>query len=110
MKEKVIISVLCSILIIIGILNVSCGPVKKQSEVTGKNNRIVSEERYKVISDENDTYSFQAADENEPEDEVITLKLHALSARMIVNPVSMRLENERIKDLLMKLRALLQEA
>ena len=33
-----------------------------------------------------------------------------LSARMIVNPVSMRLENERIKDLLMKLRALLQEA
>lgn len=33
-----------------------------------------------------------------------------LSARMIVNPVSMRLENERIKDLLIKLRALLQEA
>lgn len=33
-----------------------------------------------------------------------------LSARMIVNPVSMRLENERIKDLLTKLRALLQEA
>ncbi len=83
MKEKVIISVLCSILIIIGILNVSCGPVKKQSEVTGKNNRIVSEERYKVISDENDTYSFQAVNENEPEDEDITLKLHALSACMI---------------------------
>lgn len=33
-----------------------------------------------------------------------------LSARMIVNPVSMRLENERIKDLLTKLRVLLQEA
>jgi len=33
-----------------------------------------------------------------------------LSARMIVNPVSMRLENERIKDLLTRLRALLQEA
>lgn len=33
-----------------------------------------------------------------------------LSARMIVNPVSMRLENERIKDLLTKLRELLQEA
>ena len=33
-----------------------------------------------------------------------------LSARMIVNPVSMRLENERIKELLTKLRALLQEA
>lgn len=33
-----------------------------------------------------------------------------LSARMIVNPVSMRLENDRIKDLLTKLRALLQEA
>ena len=33
-----------------------------------------------------------------------------LSARMIVNPVSMRLENERIKEFLTKLRALLQEA
>jgi len=33
-----------------------------------------------------------------------------LSARMIVNPVSMRLENERIKELITKLRVLLQEA
>lgn len=33
-----------------------------------------------------------------------------LSARMIVNPVSMRLENDRIKDLITKLRVLLQEA
>lgn len=33
-----------------------------------------------------------------------------LSARMIVNPVSMRLENDRIKELIMKLRVLLQEA
>ena len=33
-----------------------------------------------------------------------------LSARMIVNPVSMRMENERIKDLLTRLRVLLQEA
>lgn len=33
-----------------------------------------------------------------------------LSARMIVNPVSMRMENERIKDLLTKLRSVLQEA
>lgn len=33
-----------------------------------------------------------------------------LSARMIINPVSMRMENERIKELLMKLRVLLQEA
>ena len=32
-----------------------------------------------------------------------------LSARMIVNPVSMRMENERIKDLLAKLRTILQE-
>ena len=32
-----------------------------------------------------------------------------LSARMIVNPVSMRMENERIKDLLAKLRTVLQE-
>ena len=32
-----------------------------------------------------------------------------LSARMIVNPVSMRMENERIKDLLTKLRTILQE-
>ncbi len=32
-----------------------------------------------------------------------------LSARMIVNPVSMRMENERIKELLTKLRAVLQE-
>ena len=28
-----------------------------------------------------------------------------LSARMIVNPVSMRMESERIKELLMRLRA-----
>ena len=33
-----------------------------------------------------------------------------LSARMIVNPVSMRMENDRIKDLLTKLRKILQEA
>lgn len=33
----------------------------------------------------------------------------SLSARMIVNPVSMRMENERIKDLLAKLRTVLQE-
>lgn len=33
-----------------------------------------------------------------------------LSARMIVNPVSMRMENERIKELLTKLRTILQEA
>lgn len=32
-----------------------------------------------------------------------------LSARMIVNPVSMRMENERIKDLLAKLCTVLQE-
>lgn len=32
-----------------------------------------------------------------------------LSARMIVNPVSMRMENERIKELLTKLRVVLQE-
>ena len=32
-----------------------------------------------------------------------------LSARMIVNPVSMRMENERIKELLIKLRTVLQE-
>lgn len=32
-----------------------------------------------------------------------------LSARMVVNPVSMRMENERIKDLLTKLRSVLQE-
>ena len=31
-----------------------------------------------------------------------------LSARMIVNPVSMRMENDRIKELLMKLRAQVQ--
>lgn len=32
-----------------------------------------------------------------------------LSARMIVNPVSMRMENDRIRELIMNLRALLQE-
>lgn len=32
-----------------------------------------------------------------------------LSARMIVNPVSMRMENERIKTILVKLRELIQE-
>ncbi len=33
-----------------------------------------------------------------------------LSARMIVNPVSMRLENDRVRELIAKLRVLLQEA
>ena len=33
-----------------------------------------------------------------------------LSARMIVNPVSMRLENDRIKEMIGRLRLLLQEA
>lgn len=33
----------------------------------------------------------------------------ALSARMIVNPVSMRLENDRIKELITRLRDVLQE-
>ena len=32
-----------------------------------------------------------------------------LSARMIVNPVSMRMENERVKELLVKLRTVLHE-
>ena len=32
-----------------------------------------------------------------------------LSARMIVNPVSMRMENERINELITNLRNLLQE-
>ena len=32
-----------------------------------------------------------------------------LSARMVVNPVSMRMENDRIKELLTKLRTVLQE-
>lgn len=34
----------------------------------------------------------------------------SLSARMIVNPVSMRLENDRIKELITRLRVVLQEA
>lgn len=33
----------------------------------------------------------------------------SLSARMIVNPVSMRMENDRIRDIIQKLRDLLQE-
>lgn len=33
----------------------------------------------------------------------------SLSARMIINPVSMRLENDRIKELITRLRAVLQE-
>ena len=33
-----------------------------------------------------------------------------LSARMIVNPVSMRMENDRIKELIMQLQKLVQEA
>ena len=32
-----------------------------------------------------------------------------LSARMIVNPVSMRMENERIRELINNLRSLLRE-
>ncbi|MEG0590158.1 MAG: ATP phosphoribosyltransferase, partial [Lachnospiraceae bacterium] len=32
-----------------------------------------------------------------------------LSARMIVNPVSMRMENERIQTILVKLRSLIRE-
>ena len=32
-----------------------------------------------------------------------------LSARMIVNPVSMRMENERIKELITSLRSLVAE-
>lgn len=37
-------------------------------------------------------------------------EVYPLSARMIVNPVSMRMENERIKKLIMELRELVQEA
>ncbi len=40
---------------------------------------------------------------------VVLEEVCPLSARMIVNPVSMRMENERIKELISKLRALLQE-
>ena len=32
-----------------------------------------------------------------------------LSARMIVNPVSMRMENDRVRELITSLRKLLQE-
>lgn len=41
---------------------------------------------------------------------VVLEEVCPLSARMVVNPVSMRMENERIKDLLTKLRTILQEA
>ena len=40
---------------------------------------------------------------------VVLEEVCPLSARMIVNPVSMRMENERIKDLIQNLRKLLQE-
>ena len=40
---------------------------------------------------------------------VVLEEVSPLSARMIVNPVSMRMENERIKDLLTKLREVLLE-
>ena len=40
---------------------------------------------------------------------VVLEEVCPLSARMVVNPVSMRMENERIKELLTKLRAILQE-
>ena len=40
---------------------------------------------------------------------VVLEEVCPLSARMVVNPVSMRMENERIKDLLTKLRGILQE-
>lgn len=40
---------------------------------------------------------------------VVLEEVCPLSARMIVNPVSMRMENERIKELIQNLRKLLQE-
>ena len=40
---------------------------------------------------------------------VVIEEVCPLSARMVVNPVSMRMENERIKELLTKLRTILQE-
>lgn len=40
---------------------------------------------------------------------VILEEVCPLSARMIVNPVSMRMENDRIKELILNLRKLLQE-
>lgn len=40
---------------------------------------------------------------------VVLEKVRPLSARMIVNPVSMRMENDRIKELIQKLRKLIQE-
>ena len=40
---------------------------------------------------------------------VVLEEVCPLSARMVVNPVSMRMENERIKELLTKLRTILQE-
>ena len=41
---------------------------------------------------------------------VVLEEVCPLSARMVVNPVSMRMENERFEDLLTKLRTILQEA
>lgn len=40
---------------------------------------------------------------------VVLEEVCPLSARMVVNPVSMRMENERIKELLTKLRTIIQE-
>lgn len=40
---------------------------------------------------------------------VVLEEVCPLSARMIVNPVSMRMENDRIKELIVRLRKLLQE-
>lgn len=41
---------------------------------------------------------------------VVLEEVCPLSARMIVNPVSMRMENERVRELILSLRKLLQEA
>ena len=40
---------------------------------------------------------------------VVLEEVCPLSARMIVNPVSMRMENERVRELITSLRTLLQE-
>ena len=40
---------------------------------------------------------------------VVLEEVCPLSARMIVNPVSMRMENERVRELIISLRKLLQE-
>jgi len=85
MKERIVISIMCCVLICLGLFNAQAGPTGRKQETinTSRSNTTVAEERFKVSKDENGRLTFVSVLEKDLLEETNNMKLHAMSACMI---------------------------